>query len=313
VKILSDENKNITLGQILWGRFILTRPQQLIWLDVFGTMAFFAIIARKPPNAHFILFILTAVISDAGACTLNDVGDVDSDCKSKEASRSNRPLCKGVVTKRQAMIQGVILSVIGLSIALYLDIYVFLAAAALVFISFQYSMKPLKMDGRPVISQMFWISFALLYFLAISAYLRRYEDVPMENVYNGLYFIAAMILFMAVGETLAKDLRDLENDRLGGKKTTPVHFGPKSTAAASFVFSIVGMLFWAWPYFMVFETHIVLQVLVILLIVAWQIICFRLTRDIYRKYTKDKARKLHKGFILTFTCIMTLSFIGGIV
>ncbi|UCE73821.1 MAG: UbiA prenyltransferase family protein [Methanomassiliicoccales archaeon] len=309
----SKEQKNkFTLGQKLKGHFILTRPQQLLWLDIFGAMGFYAIIARHVPTFHYLLFILCAVIADAGACTINDVGDQESDCRSKEPSRRKRPLCTGVVSRKTAKKQAYVLYAIGLILALYLDFFVFLAALFLILLSHQYSMKPLKMNSRHIISQFFWIGFGLLYYFAIFAYLFRYETIPMENYYFGLYFLVALILFMAMAETLAKDLRDLENDRAGGKITTPAHFGPKSAAVVSFIFSVFGLLFWATPYFTVYDTHLVLKGLIMLIVVLWNILCFFLCKSIYRNYTKGKARKLHKGFILTFTMVLTLSFLAGV-
>ncbi len=305
-------NKKFTLGQKLKGHFILTRPQQLVWLDVFATMGFYAIIAQHAPNPHFILFMLTAVIADAGACTINDVGDYRSDCRSSEASRKKRPLCTGVVSKKAARNQAIILYSIGLILAFYLDILIFLSAFLLILISYQYSERPLKMDGRPIISQLFWVGFGLLYYFAISAYLIRYENIALVKIFDGLYFLIALILFMAIAETLAKDLRDLKNDRAGGKITTPVRFGPKAAAAASFAFSFPGLVIWAIPYFSVYQTHIVLQSLIIVIVLGWTFICFNLCRSIYRKYTKATARKLHKGYILTFTLVLTLSFVAGI-
>lgn len=313
MRVLTKENDEVTLGQKLRGHFILTRPQQLIWLDVFGALAFYAIIARHAPTFHYLLFVLCAVITDAGACTLNDVGDLSSDCKSTENSRKNRPLCTGIISQRTAKLQGYTLYIIGLAIALYLDLYVFLFALALVLISHQYSMPPLKMDAKPVVSQIFWASFGFLYYFALTAYLMRYEGITETNFVNGLYFLAAMILFLGIGETLAKDLRDFENDKLGGKNTTSTYFGVKLAVSASFAFSVAGSIFWMIPYFTVYKTPFILQGLVLLLVYLWNAVCLMLCISMYKQYTKRSARKLHKGFILTFTVIMTLSFLGGII
>ena len=122
-----------------------------------------------------------------------------------------------------------------------------------------------------------------------------------------------MILFMAIAHTLAKDLRDLENDRAGGKMTTPVYFGPKSAAVVSFIFSVTGLIFWATPYFTIYKTDFILKAIIILVVVLWNVTCFLLCKSIYRNYTKGKARKLHKGFILTFTIVLSISFLAGVI
>jgi 4-hydroxybenzoate polyprenyltransferase len=211
------------------------------------------------------------------------------------------------------MIQGYTLYIIGLAIALFLDLYVFLFAFALVLISHQYSMYPLKMDAKPIVSQLFWVSFGFLYYFALIAYLVRYDAITGTDFQNGLYFLGAMILFLGLGETLAKDLRDIENDKAGGKNTTSTYFGAKAAVSASFAFSVVGCILWMFPYFTVYETPLPLQVLVLLLVYIWNAVCVMLCISIFKGYTKRSARRLHKGFILTFTLIMTLSFVGGII
>lgn len=310
---MKKAKKKFTMGQKLKGHFLLTRPIQLVWLDIFASLAFYAVLAQHSPNAHFIIFIICAMITDAGACTFNDLGDLGSDKLSAEPSRKLRPLSTGVVSKKTARNQGIVLYAIGLAIAFYLDLYVFIAALLLVLMSHQYAMKPLKMDGRPIISQLFWVAFGFLYFFAVAAYLVRYDNLAIENIYNGLYFLLTMILFAGVAETLAKDLRDLENDRLGGKITTPAYYGHRPAAVGSFVFSIVGTIFWAIPYFTVFETPLIFMILIVVVVVLWNVLCFKLCWSIYKKYTKARARELHLGFILTLTCILALTFFVGVI
>jgi geranylgeranylglycerol-phosphate geranylgeranyltransferase len=310
---MTGSDKKITFAQKLKGHFILARPQQLLWLDIFASLGFFAVLAQKAPNLHYIWFVLCAIIADAGACTINDVGDYDSDKLSTEKSRSKRPLVTGVVSRKAAVNQALILYAIGLVIAFYLDLYVFILAFLLVLISWQYSMPPLKLDGRPIFSNLFWIGFGFLYYFALVAYLVRYEGLTTQNIYNGLYFLLTLFMFMGIAETLAKDLRDMENDRESGiKNTTPAVYGHKSSALVAAVFSAFVLTFWAIPYFTVFETQLILRILILALVVTWTIVCTKLCMAIYREYTKSNARKLHLGFILTFTILLTISFIAGV-
>jgi len=307
-----NNKKEITIGQKIKGHFILTRPLQLIWFDIFASLAVFAIVAQHFPNAHYLLFMLAAITADAGACTINDFGDLSSDSKSTESSRKLRPLPAGIISKRAAVIQAAILYTTGLLIALYLGYYIFIAAFFLVVLSIQYSLKPLKMDGRPVVSQLFWVAFGLMYYLAVVAYLIKYEHVAMQNIYNGLYFLMTMVIFAGLAETLAKDLRDLENDRTGGKITTPVYFGVKPAVVGSFVFSMTGMIFWAIPFFTVWKTHGLIQFFIILIFILWSILCLGLCWSLFKKYSKINAKKLHQGYILTFTYILAITFFAGV-
>jgi 1,4-dihydroxy-2-naphthoate octaprenyltransferase len=57
-----------------------------------------------------------------------------------------------------------------------------------------------------------------------------------------IIYTAANIVFMGVGETLAKDLRDLINDGNTGKLTTPVAFGHRSVSIACIVAFAIGAM-----------------------------------------------------------------------
>lgn len=273
--------------------------------------ASFAVIARHHPDLHFLLFILCSLLADAGACTLNDVGDIDSDRLSTESSRKGRPLVIGTVTRKAALIQGFILFGLGLGLALYLGPFIFLFALSLVVISHQYSMKPLKMNGRPFISQLFWVGFAVIYYGAVSAYLIKYQDAPMGNVIDGLYFLAVMVLFLAIAETLAKDLRDLDNDRDSGKLTTTVRIGPKVSAISSFLLSTLGISLWAIPFFTIYDHTLTLRLSVLVLVIGWTLISLILCGSISKKYTKRRARQLHLGYLITLSFILLVTYIGG--
>ena len=303
----------VPIGKKIVGYFLLTRPAQLIWLDVFVSLAIYAILARHVPTLHYLLFIACAIIADAGASTINDLGDLESDRISTEDSRRRRPLPMGIATRKGAYRQAIILFIIGLGIALYLSLFVFLFAFILVLISYQYSMGPWKLNGRPVISNLFWVSFAFLYYFAVAMYLVKYDGLLMENFYEGLYFLMSMVFFVTLGETLAKDLRDLENDRDSGRNTTPVYFGSRPTAAASFGFSVVGTITWAVGVLTVFDPHPFLQILVMVIVIIWNVICFYLCWSIFLKYNKKHAVALHRGFILTFTIILASTYFMAVV
>jgi 4-hydroxybenzoate polyprenyltransferase len=311
-ELINKVNPAIALLERLKGHLVIMRPIQLLWLDVFVGFAAYAAIAGSVPSVHFLLFILCSLLSDAGACTLNDIGDVDSDRRSSESSRNLRPMVKGTVGKISANIQAYTLFAAGLMLALYLDIYVFIFALALVVISHQYSMKPLKMNGRPFISQLFWVGFAVLYYCAVSAYLIRYDGVSMKDVMNGLYFLSVMVLFLALAETLAKDLRDLDNDRESGKRTTTVFIGPRRSAIISFGLSSMGIVLWSFPYFGLHETPAHLLIPITVVVIGWIGISFLLCRSIALNYTKKRAKQLHIGYLLTLTCILGLTYLAGV-
>lgn len=308
---MAETGSHLILGRIR-AHFTLMRPVQLVWFDIFIGMASLTLLVQGMPGWHALLFILTSLLTDAGACTLNDVGDIKSDRISMEWSRKGRPLCRGTASVKAARVQAVVLFALGLGLAMYLNIYLFLFTAGLVIMSHQYSMGPLKLDGRPFLSQVFWIIFAFLYYGAVSSYVMHYNGVEWSGIVNGLPFLAVLVIFVGIAETLAKDLRDLDNDRDSGKITTPVRVGARIAATASFVFSVIGISLWAVPYFIGGGTPIYLLIPIGLLFAAWNAICLYLCYSIFKNYTKDSSRSLHKGYLLTLTGILTLTFLTSI-
>jgi len=308
---MAEAGNHPVLGRIR-AHFTLMRPVQLVWFDIFIGMASLALLVLGWPGWHALLFILTSLLTDAGACTLNDIGDIKSDRISMEWNRKGRPLCRGTASMKAARVQAVILFSLGLIRALYLDIYLVLCAAGLVIMSHQYSMGPLKLDGRPFLSQVFWVIFAFLYYGAVSSYVMRYNGVDWDGIVNGLPFLAVLVIFVGIAETLAKDLRDLDNDRDSGKITTPVHVGARIAAPASFVFSVIGISLWAVPHFVGGETPIYFLIPIGLLFTTWNAVCLYLCYKIFKSYTKDHSRSLHKGYLLTLTAILFLTFLTSI-
>jgi 1,4-dihydroxy-2-naphthoate octaprenyltransferase len=117
---------------------------------------------------------------------------------------------------------------------------------------------------------------------------------------------------MGIAETLAKDLRDLENDGASGKRTTSVHVGNRVASAASFVFSMVGISLWAYPFLFVHDTHLVLKGLMFLVYLSWTAASLFLCISLYKGYTKSRARELHVSYLLTLTSILAITFVAGV-
>ncbi len=306
---LVDPRRSTFTGKVM-GHIRLARPAQLIWLDLCLSLCIFVGITGHMPPSHYLWFILTAVLIDAGACTLNDIGDLDSDRASTEGNRSERPLVTGSVSKRAAWTQGIVLFALGALLAAWLSPYILACALALVVLSYQYSFPPLRMDARPYVQQMFWFTFGILYFMAVYFYIIRY-DHPMHGFLQAaLAMIIGVQVFAALGETLAKDLRDLDNDKAGGKFTTSVLLGPTKTARYAFYLSCVGLSIWIFSIIVLYGNWGPAALVMGIIAVLWTFVCFRLVRELTDQYSKASARKLHLGFILTFALLLILSMLS---
>jgi len=306
---LVDPRKSTFLGKLI-GHIRLARPAQLIWLDICLSLCIFVGITGHMPASHYLWFVLTAVLIDAGACTLNDIGDLDSDRASTEGNRSDRPLVLGSVSKRAAWTQGIVLFALGALLAAWLSPFILACALALVVLSHQYSFPPLRMDARPYVQQVFWFTFGILYFLAVYFYVIRY-DAPMPGFWQAaLAMIVGVQVFAALGETLAKDLRDLDNDRAGGKYTTSILLGPKRTARYAFYLSCIGLTIWIFAIVVLYGNWGPAALVMGIIAVLWTYFCFQLVSELNDHYSKASARKLHLGFISTFALLLILSMLS---
>jgi 4-hydroxybenzoate polyprenyltransferase len=306
---LVDPRKASPLGKLL-GHIRLARPAQLVWLDICLSLCIFVGITGHMPGAHYLIFIATAVLIDAGACTLNDIGDLDSDRVSTEGNRSERPLVMGSVTRKAAWIQGVTLFALGAALAAFLSPWILACALALVVLSYQYSFPPMRMDARPYIQQVFWFTFGILYFLAVYSYVIRFDALMAGIWKSAIAMIIGVQVFAALGETLAKDLRDLDNDRRGGKYTTSVHLGPVKTARYAFYLSCAGLFIWIFSIIVLYGNWGIAAFAMGVIAVLWTIIAFLLVSELVDNYSKASARKLHLGFISVFAVLLILSMLS---
>jgi len=306
---LVDPRKGTFVGKVV-GHIRLARPAQLIWLDICLSLCIFVGIVGHMPPAFYLWFVLTAVLIDAGACTLNDIGDLDSDKASTEGNRSERPLVTGSVTRQAAWAQGIALFAAGAILAAWLSPWVLMFALLLVGLSYQYSFPPMRMDARPYVQQLFWFTFGILYFLAVYSFIIAYSQ-PMEDFWlAAIAMIIGVQVFAALGETLAKDLRDLDNDRAGGKYTTSVHLGHKRTARYAFYLSCAGLFIWISSIIFLYDNWGIAALVMSVIAILWTVVCFRLVNELTDHYSKASARKLHLGFISVFAVLLILSMLS---
>ncbi|MCJ2540041.1 MAG: UbiA family prenyltransferase [Candidatus Thermoplasmatota archaeon] len=306
---LVDPRRGTLRGKVI-GHIRLARPAQLLWLDICLSLCIFVGIVGEMPPAFYLWFVLTAVLIDAGACTINDIGDLACDKMSTEGNRSERPLVTGTISSRAAWTQGILLFTAGAILAAWLSIWVLLFALLLVVLSYQYSFPPMRMDAKPYVQQLFWFTFGILYFLAVYSYVIAYSQ-PMEDFWiAAISMIIGVQVFAALGETLAKDLRDLDNDRAGGKYTTSVHLGPKRTARYAFYLSCAGLFIWISSIIFLYDNWGIAALVMAIIAILWTVICFQLVSELTNNYSKASARKLHLGFISVFALLLILSMLS---
>lgn len=298
------------------GHILVTRPAQLIWLDiVLGVSTAIVLLGEFPP-ASFLTFVLISVIADAGACTFNDLGDYESDRRSIETARNKRPVVLGQVSHRGGTIQGLVLYLLSLALAFTVSpVLAFVVAIALIW-GFQYSFAPAKMDGRPIVAQLFWLVYIVITVTAIYVFLQE-THAPFSSanpeflpfMVKFLPYLLYLALFCAVAETLVKDIRDIDNDQRGGKKTTTVFFGFYKASRASWVFASLGLLGW-YGILLIYSIPPSFVLLFTVVAVWFQWRSWGWGSVLKESYDKGVARKYHISFILTMAALTAVTALG---
>ena len=281
------------------------RPYAWVWFDALPSFVLYTLLRPTSKGmGHYLIGLLAGICADAGVTTLNDVCDIRTDRISTEKSRNQRALVLGIISVRAALIQVVFFLVLGLALATFVGRLFGLTVGCAMILGVAYSIRPLRLSGRPLTAQPFWVVFGLNFYLGVAALAGRLYTKEALLWFGGTAF------FMALGENLAKDLRDWENDTLAGKKTTVVSIGPRLASAASLAGGATGSGLYLSLIWLSHDLGVWTQVLCSLLILAWLMRLGLLVRDLSRKYDKEAARWMHVGYIRTYLALNVLLAMG---
>lgn len=290
----------LTMG--FWRQTLrLCRPYSLLWFVTLPTIVMSLWLAHgSVDTTRLALMLLVAIMTDAGLTTWNDYCDVKTDSLSIEPQRNTRPLVAGIVSARWARTQAATLLILGLVTASFVSIWFSLLLLCFVLYGLVYSARPIYASGRPIISQLFWIILWPAMYLGIALVMRG-------DAHRAWLYLVGVVLFMGIGETLAKDLRDLDNDAQAAKNTTPVILGHQKTAVMSAAAFALGSVALIGATMTVPEGgNLGLTAAVTLVLVMWCGRALILSRRLYGSYDKTDARDLHVEAIRTFVMINLL-------
>lgn len=283
----------------------LARPYSMLWF-VAVPMATMAIWLRGPNlNALDVATVIVVfALTDAGLTTYNDICDRDTDSLSAEDQRRTRPLVEGRVSVRTAYMQFAVLELAAVAGALLLSPWLAALIAAGAIYGIGYSMRGVRLSGRPYVSQIFWLlcwpGVYVAVFLAVGG-----------DWLRGLPYVAATVVFMGVGETLAKDLRDLRNDAAAGKRTTPVALGSRAAATAAVAAFVVGTAGYVAAALSARPGDPRLAIALAVVLALWCGRASLLAAKLRTEYDSSAARAMHVGSIRVFLTL-NLLFVAGL-
>lgn len=193
------------------GYILLTRPVNLL-------IAFLAVFiggfvtGSIQPLVKLLLACFSGMFISAGGCSINDYYDLEID----RINRPRRPLPSGMVSLRQAYVFSLILFVVGVVIAFFINLLGFLIALGSSFLLYFYSMR---LKGTVIWGN---ITVAIITGLAFV-----YGGLAIGRIQEAL-IVGIFSFFFHWGREIIKDVEDMEGDRSAGIVTLPIRFGVRA-------------------------------------------------------------------------------------
>ncbi len=172
-----------------------------------------------------LLGVLAAILIEAGTFSLNDYYDIEVD---RENERLDRPLVRGDIKPKTAFTAGVILTVIGVACAYFINNWCFLIALLSALFGVAYDIK-LKETG-------FLGNIYIAYTMAIPF---LFGGMIFQNVEKGVLvlIVLSLITFLSgLGREIMKGIIDVKGDSLREVKTVARVYGIKKARIISITF-----------------------------------------------------------------------------
>jgi len=278
-------------------------------------LAFGAVIQNGVPSISFIYIIITIIFANIGAIIVNDLGDIEVDRKSLEESKRLRPLVTGQISRKEALLFSVSAFIISLAISLLYDMRATIFSIVVIVFSLSYSLPPTKFCARPYASIVYWILLCIFCYLLMLNVLTSGNNTFNKLFYYspGWLFISGIIFFMGIAEIIAKDLRDFENDREGGRNTYVNFVGIEMSSRIMIFFSWFGFILWMQALYMSNRLPAsIFGILCFLIGFAW---CIQITiagLNFIKGYNQPSAARLHQNWTYYYAAMQILTFLSFI-
>jgi 4-hydroxybenzoate polyprenyltransferase len=263
---VEKEKKKHSFIQTILGLIVLGRPNDGIIIGGTAILGMIIGLRSLPSLTQMILGMLCAVLLLASMDTINDYLDIEID----SISKSWRPLPKGTVSPRLALISAIFETVIALIIGVSLfNLQAIIVGLVAIILAMVYSkwLKPFFIAKNLIVA--FSLSLAFLGG-ALSVNLSPQIDIVFILL-QLLTFVAAFVF------EIHKDLGDLRGDSFYEVQTFPTKFGPSKTVKMIILgYTIAWMI--AFSFIMFMEADII-YVLILLLSLCLLLLVFYLLKE----------------------------------
>jgi len=221
------------MGKLI-GFLRLTRPLNCLMMG-FAVIVGASLVSPLNFTINLLLGFVTAFSLTAASMAINDYYDREIDA----INEPNRPIPRGDVNPKEALIFALVLSIIGLIAAFTTNLPSLLVALAALTISITYITKG-KGTGLPgnfLVSASVVIPFI-------------YGGLTVGQIETSTLLFVAIAFLSNTGREVTKGIVDVEGDRSHNIKTIAVTYGERTAAVAAAVFSLLAVclspLPWLW-------------------------------------------------------------------
>ena len=190
------------------------------------------------PSLNKLFFgFITVLFIEASTFALNDYYDLEIDRKNK---REDRPLARGDISSKTALILFYVLFPIGIISSYFINITCFIIAVitGLLGIIYDVKLKKIKILGNFYIAYSMAIPFVFGGVLVLETPLRF-------NIHPAIYIISLIAFLTGSGREIMKDCMDFAGDKEKGVKSFAVYLGIRKSniLASSFYIVAIGLSF----------------------------------------------------------------------
>jgi 4-hydroxybenzoate polyprenyltransferase len=307
--MVAERHAAVSAHNLTWPRRLLgvlesSRFTTRLWFDIIAPSTMLMALRDGPfPLKDAALLLTAAVLAHCGGTYHNDANDTDIDAASSEQSRNTRGSVTGWVLSGDLKAAGWALTVLALVPALFLPWQVLPLGILVVAALAMYNFGPVKLSARPFVIQTFVFPLVWIFMYMICGIVAH-----TNHWAAGAPYAVFVALFMGVGEGTTQDIRDIDNDTAGGRRTTPVVLGLRSSVTLAWFAQLLSVIPWA--YFAFHHLPMTAALVGSVALAGWLTIFGVASKELLNSFNKSAARITHLGSICAFTAVNLSVFIG---
>lgn len=203
--------KKRQLREIILSFFLLSHPVPVLFHIIAVTLFTLLAVWQHPIWSIIVLVIAAHAAMQVSIAMLNDYCDRQLDAEGKK----NKPIPRGLVRPREALVGGLIMIAVMLALLLLLPPLALLVSLCYLALGQAYN---LGLKSTPWSGIVFALAMPLI---------PLYAFAGVGRAFPFLFWVVPLGFFLGIALNLANSLQDIEKDAAGGAKTLAVFLGVK--------------------------------------------------------------------------------------